>query len=47
MRCFTISDYLVGKWFQRSLNVKAYDVPRTNDSHKVMAKDIMAFGHVS
>jgi hypothetical protein len=35
------------QWLQRSLNVKAYDVSRTNDGHQVMAEDFMAFGHVS
>jgi hypothetical protein len=33
--------------FQRSLNVKAYDKPRTNNGHQVMAKNIMTFRHVS
>jgi hypothetical protein len=45
--CFIISHTLTAARFQRSLNVKAYDVPRTSDGHQVMAKDIMAFGHVS
>jgi hypothetical protein len=37
----------LAQWLQRSLNVKTYDVSRTNDGHQVMAEDFMAFGHVS